>query len=62
MYSFHFNFNNAHFNIVLQSWADASGFKNDLQAWDCGRGNRTICSTECSFHVQQAKAALAAGM
>ena len=46
----------------MQSWAEAHGLNNDLQAWDCGRGNRTICSTECSFHVQQAKAALAAGV
>lgn len=42
----------------VQTWAESQGLKNDLQAWDCGRGNRTVCCTECAFHVKQAKAAL----
>ena len=46
---------------ALTTWAGRYGYRNDLQAWDCGVGNRSICSTECFFHVQQAKAALAAG-
>jgi hypothetical protein len=44
---------------AVQKWADAHGYRNDLGAWDCG--NRSICSTECAFHVGQAQAALAAG-
>jgi N-acetyl-beta-hexosaminidase len=27
----------------VQTWADAHGYRNDLQAWDCGYTNRTIC-------------------
>eukprot|EP00038_Savillea_parva_P015604 m.14497 g.14497 ORF g.14497 m.14497 type:complete len:597 (+) comp3158_c0_seq1:123-1913(+) len=44
---------------TVAAWAAAHGYRNDLQAWDCG--NRTVCSTECAFHVGQARAALAAG-